>query len=67
MSDGGLVDLLLVFMSKAIVAYLSVCLFIGAVWVIYKLVQLPVIVCRMCWQRRQRIDAFVFGEKRKTE
>jgi hypothetical protein len=68
MSGGGeMMDLCLVFMSKMIAGYLSVCLLIGAVWVMYKLVQLPVIVCRMCWQRRQRIDAVVFGEKRKTE
>jgi len=67
MNDGGIINLVLMFLSKVIVLYLALCCFLGTVWVLYYLVQMPYMLFECCWRRRDRIDTFVFGEKRKTE
>lgn len=53
--------------KSVVLLYLSACMFMVSLWLMYQFLKFPLDVFVMCWRKRDRVDAFLFGEKRKPD
>lgn len=60
-------EMLALFAKNIVFVYLSVCMFMVSLWLMYQFLKFPLDVVAMCWRKRDRVDALLFGEKRKPD